>query len=103
MPVRETAPPKYDQVQPPPPEPYATASRPQTLSEFAGSFKPAPGWHETVVIHPVSKASVRVRFTLPEGEPRRVRVHRRDLVFDYGRHKVKVRFVPDGRVKVFSR
>jgi hypothetical protein len=102
-PVKETSLTKYDRVQPPPPEPYAASPKGLTLAEFAGSFQPAAGPHEAVLIHPVSKAPVKVRFTLPAGTPRKVRVHRRELVFDYGRQRVKVRFVADGNVRVIAR
>jgi hypothetical protein len=102
-PVPSAAPPKYDRVQPPPPEPVPALVRPPSISEFAGSFRPAPGSYEAVVIHPMTKAAVKVRFTLPAGTPRKVRVRRRELVFDYGRHSVRLRFVRDGQVNVAYR
>src|SRR5262249_57765286 len=81
VPSREEAPSKYDRVQPPPPEPYPAVVKARTVAEFGGSFKPKPGTHETILIHPVSKAPVTVRFSLPTGTPRKVRVHRREVVF----------------------
>jgi hypothetical protein len=88
---------------PPPPEPSARAGKPLTLAEFANNFKPAPGSYEVVLVHPVSKAPVAVRFTLPKGSPKTVRVLPRQLVFNYGRETVRLRFKADGGVKVISR
>jgi hypothetical protein len=102
-PAREEIPPQYDEVQPPPPEPSTRVARVPTVAEFATSFKPLPGAYEAVLIHPVSRAPVKVRFTLPDGPPRKVRVRRRELVFDYGRHRVKVRFIRDGSVRIITR
>jgi hypothetical protein len=45
---------------------------------------------------------VLVRFSLP-GPPRKVRVHRRELAFDYGRHKVALHFERNGGVQVTNR
>jgi hypothetical protein len=75
---------------------------PMTHHEFAQVFKPLPGKYEVSLIHPGSKCPVTVCFTLPEGCPQ-VKVHRRDLVFDYGRHEVHIRFALGGRVKVTAR
>jgi hypothetical protein len=96
-------PPRYDRVQPPPPEPLPVVVRPVTVAEFAASFRPAPGTYEAMLIHPMTKTPVKVRFTLPTGVPKKVRARRRELVFDYGRHWVKLRFVRDGGVRVASR
>src|SRR5262245_46751123 len=69
-----------------------TPAPPMTHQEFARIFKPLPGNYEVVLIHPGTHRPVPVNFTLPEGNPR-VKVHRRELVFDYGRrHQVTVRF-----------
>jgi hypothetical protein len=102
-PVAVAEPPRYDRVQPPPPEPLPVVVRPVTVAEFASSFRPAPGTYEAVLIHPMTRAPVKVRFTLPAGVPKKVRARRRELVFDYGRHWVKLRFVRDGGVRVMSR
>jgi hypothetical protein len=75
------------------------AVRPLTLREFAAVFQPAPGNHEVLLVHPLTQAPVPVRFTLPPGAPK-VRVHRRELEFDYGKREVEVRFLRGGRVKV---
>jgi hypothetical protein len=73
-----------------------------THQDFARVFKPAPGRYEVTLLHPGSKNPVRVCFTLPDGDPQ-VRVHRRELVFDYGRHEVEIRFALGGRVRVTAR
>jgi hypothetical protein len=83
----------------PPPQVLIPATRPMTHQEFAALFKPAPGTYEVVLLHPGSKCPVTVCFTLPAGCPE-VRVHRRELIFDYGRYEVEIRFQIGGRVRV---
>jgi hypothetical protein len=78
----------------------AVAARAPTLAEFAAAFKPAPGTYKVVVQHPCTGCPVEVCFTLPPGCPRKVRVHKRMLDFDYGRHDVRIRFLADGGVRV---
>jgi hypothetical protein len=97
VPVREpfTPPPPQGVVPVPPPAPQ----RALTLEEFAAAFKPIPGTHEVVLLHPGSGQPVPVSFTLPEGCPK-VHVHRRQIVFDYGKHEVEVHFRIGGRVQV---
>jgi hypothetical protein len=75
-------------------------SRAPTLDEFAKSFQPAPGKYEVVIQHPVTCEPVKVCFTLPEGCPKKVRVHPREIDFDYGKTDVSIRFIRDGRVRV---
>jgi hypothetical protein len=90
---------------PVPPAPSAVvAVRPQTLEEFAASFKPAPGTYETVLINPITKNPVKVTFSLPPGNPK-IRVFPRRLEFDYGsrRESVEIRFDRKDRVHVQSR
>jgi hypothetical protein len=88
---------------PVPPAVIVTPAPPLTHQEFARIFKPLPGKYEVVLIHPGSKRPVNVCFTLPDGCPR-VRVHHRELVFDYGRHhEVCIRFALGGRVRVINR
>jgi hypothetical protein len=80
-----------------------TPAPPMTHQEFARIFKPMPGTYEVVLVHPGTRRPVPVSFTLPDGHPR-VKVHRRELVFDYGRrHQVTVRFAVGGRVRVVNR
>jgi hypothetical protein len=81
------------------PDPRPTV-RALTLGEFASSFRPVPGPHEVVLVHPVTGAPVKVAFTLPPGSPRKVRVLRRQLDFVYPRHNVAIRFPRDGSVRV---
>jgi hypothetical protein len=85
----------------PPPAPVP-AARPMTHQEFAKAFQPGPGRYEVVLLHPGSKCPVTVCFTLPPGCPR-VIVHKRELVFDYGRHEVEIRFQIGGKVRVRER
>jgi hypothetical protein len=99
------APPAPEAVVPPPdgvplPPPQPLAVRPLTHAEFARSFQPAAGTYEVVLVHPVTCCPVKVCFTLPPGCPKKVRVERRELEFDYGRHEVEIRFERRGGVHV---
>src|SRR5262245_58801946 len=78
----------------------AAPPRALTVEEFAAAFQPAPGNHEVTLLHPRTGQPVTVQFTLPPGVPKKVRVSRRDLEFDYGRHEVDIRFLLRGRVRV---
>jgi hypothetical protein len=86
---------------PPPPVPGVVKAL--TLEEFAAAFQPCAGTHRVCLIHPRTGQPVDVEFTLPPGVPKKVRVHRRELEFDYGRQEVDVRFQLRGRVKVVYR
>jgi hypothetical protein len=86
-------------VVPPPPPAAPVVVRPMTLAEFAACFRPVPGTHEVVLLHTRKGCPVRVCFTLPPGCPR-VRLHRHELEFDYGKHEVSIRFQLCGKVKV---
>ena len=81
-------------------QPRIIVNRVPTLDEFAASFKPAPGKYEVVILHPVTCEPVKVCFCLPEGCPKKVKVHNREIDFDYGRSEVSIRFIRDGRVRV---
>jgi hypothetical protein len=86
---------------PVPVEPPARAvTRAMTPSEFVAAFRPVAGTQEVVLEHPFTRAPVTVRFDLPPGAPRKVRVNRRVLDFDYGRRHVTIRFYRDGSVRV---
>jgi hypothetical protein len=78
----------------------AAVSRAPTLDEFAATFKPRGGHYEIVIEHPMTGKPVRVSFTLPEGIPRRVNVHRRELDFEYRGKEVSLRFLRGGEVRV---
>jgi hypothetical protein len=78
----------------------AAPVRALTVEEFAAAFQPVPGNHEVILLHPRTGQPVTVQFTLPPGVPKKVRVSRRDLEFDYGRHEVDIRFLLRGRVRV---
>ena len=71
-----------------------------TLNEFAASFAPKAGRYEVDIVHPFTGKPVKVSFTLPDGSPRRVKVQRRGLDFDYGSRQVSIRFLRDGEVRV---
>ncbi len=109
-PVIVQPPPPQPLVQPPPPQqlvvppPPAVVlpTKPLTHAEFARIFQPLPGTYSVVLVHPGSGAPVPVTFTLPAGNPR-VRVLHRNLIFDYGRHEVDIRFAIHGKVKVIAR
>jgi hypothetical protein len=96
--VPPVEPPQRVIVQEPPARVVVT--RAPTLDEFAKSFQPAPGKYEVVIQHPVTCEPVKVCFTLPEGCPKKVRVHPREIDFDYGKTDVSIRFIRDGRVRV---
>jgi hypothetical protein len=94
--------PARESVQPPPPQLVVPAVQAVTLAELARTFKPAPGTYEVYLIHPGSKQPVQVVFTLPEGNPKKVKVRPRQLTFDYGKHWVKIRLALRGKVRVTS-
>ena len=71
-----------------------------TLHDFAASFKPCPGSYEVYIVHPKTGEAVKVNFSLPEGTPSKVRVARREIDFEYGKHTVEIRFRHDGSVSV---
>jgi hypothetical protein len=76
------------------------SATPPTLPVFAEAFHPQGGRHEVVLLHPATGRPVQVGFTLPDGAPRRVRVFRYRLAFDYGRQTVALVFRRDGSVHV---
>lgn len=80
--------------------PAPTPVRPPTNAEFARHFQPLPGRYEVVLLHPFTHCPVQVCFTLPPGCPKRVRVERRELEFDYGRREVEIRFYRNGGTRV---
>jgi hypothetical protein len=79
-----------------PPQP-ARADKVPTLQQFAGSFQPKGGNYDVNIVNPVTNQPTQVRFTLPEGSPRRVHVRRNEIEFDYGiRHFVRIEFDNEG-------
>jgi hypothetical protein len=97
----DVAPPQPVEVLPPPtPGPVIGVQRPLTHREFARTFKPVQGTYDVVLLHPDTCCPVRVCFTLPYGCPKRVRVERHELEFDYGRTEVELRFRRNGTVQV---
>jgi hypothetical protein len=87
----------------PPPVPLpipVVPARPPTLSEFAASFQPKGGRYSVELEHPATGRPVQINFSLPEGTPKRVKVHRRELDFEYRGKQVSIRFLRDGEVRV---
>lgn len=74
--------------------------RPPTPVEFAAGFEPTAGRHEVKLTHPTTRRPVTVRFTLPAGQPRDVRIRREQIEFDYGRSVVTLKFLASGKVRV---
>lgn len=84
-----------------PPAPLPQANGAMTLEQFAKSFEPKPGNYEVTLFNPVNKQPTTVRFTLPDGSPRRVHVRRDEIEFDYGiRRFVRIQFDLDGAMVV---
>jgi hypothetical protein len=104
QPVEVLPPPRRSGVGPVDPAPIVVPPtfpvRPPTHAEFASSFRPLPGSYEVVLLHPFTGAPVKACFNLPPGQPKKVRVERDELEFDYGRYEVEIRFNRDGRVSV---
>ena len=79
-----------------PPQPL-TPAKPLTMQEFAKSFQPKAGSYEITILSPVTKEPTPVRFTLPEGTPKRINVNGRSIEFQYGpRQFVRIEFDRDG-------
>ena len=79
-----------------PPQPTKAVAVP-TLEQFAGTFQPKGGNYEVSIMSPVTNQATLVRFSLPEGNPRRVHVRRNEIEFDYGiRHFVRIEFDNEG-------
>ncbi len=85
-----------------PPQPLQAVEAP-SLEQFSKTFRAKAGSYEVVIVNPISKKSETVRFTLPEGEPRRVLVRRDAIEFVYGIGRwVRIEFDRDG-VQVTTR
>lgn len=80
-----------------PPQPLQNGQQTMTLDQFAKSFQPKAGNYEVTLLNPVTGQATPVRFSLPEGTPRRVHVRRTEIEFDYGiRRFVRIEFDRDG-------
>jgi hypothetical protein len=95
----EIGPPRVVPPVPAPVQEPQPVLRPLTLPEFAAVFRPCAGTHQVTLLHPVTGQPVTVLFTLPPGNPR-VKLHRRNIEFDYGKHEVDITFLRNGSVKV---
>ncbi len=79
-----------------PPQPVQPAQV-MTLEAFHKSFQPKAGSYEVTLLNPATKQPTTVRFTLPEGTPRRVHVTRDSIEFVYSlRQWVRIEFDKDG-------
>jgi hypothetical protein len=79
---------------PPAPQQAANVMTPEA---FVKAFQPKAGSYEIELLNPVTQQPTPVRFTLPEGTPRRVNVTRREIEFSYGpRQFVRIEFDQDG-------
>jgi hypothetical protein len=108
--VVETPPP--NQFVPPLPKPAVDPNAPPqpvqpvqgtTIESFAKTFQAKAGAYEVTLLNPVNNQPTAVRFTLPEGTPRRVITNRDSIEFFYRiGHWVRIEFDKDG-VTVSSR
>lgn len=105
-------PPVQPPFQPPAPRPLPDPNAPPqpidpaqatTLEAFSKTFQAKAGSYEVTLLNPVSNQPTAVRFTLPEGTPRRVIVNRDSIEFVYRIGQwVRIEFERDG-VRVTSR
>jgi hypothetical protein len=71
-----------------------------TVGEFLATFKPTPGQHDVVLLHPFTHKPVQVRFWLPPGVSG-VYPRRHSLLFDAPHYwRVEIWFKPLGGVEV---
>ena len=79
-----------------PPPPLQPVQAP-TLEAFSKTFQAKAGSFDVTLINPVTKQPTSVRFSLPEGTPRRVVVTRDSIEWVYGlRQWVRIEFDRDG-------
>jgi hypothetical protein len=95
--------PKFQVPDDGPPPPVQQGPMAMTAEAFVKSFQPKAGSYEVTILNPITKQPTPVRFTLPEGTPKRVNVNRREIEFFYGpRNFVRIEFDRDG-AQVISR
>jgi hypothetical protein len=98
---------------PPPPQPVPEAKnappppvqpvQAPTLEAFSKTFQAKAGSYDVTLINPITKAPTPVRFSLPEGTPRRVIVTRDSIEWVYAlRQWVRIEF-DKGGATVISR
>ena len=81
-----------------PPQPVQPVQA-MTLEAFAKSFQPKAGSYELPLINPLTKQPTNVRFTLPEGTPKRIHTNRDSIEFVYGLCQwVRIEFDRDGAI-----
>jgi hypothetical protein len=82
-----------------PDAPKSLVENPLTLQAFAKSFQAKEGSYQVKIVNPVTKTPTTVRFSLPEGSPRRVTLRENEIEFHYGlRHFVRIQFDEDGAI-----
>ncbi len=68
-----------------------------TLEQFVKNFQPKAGNYDVSIVNPVNNKATNVKFTLPEGNPRRVHLRQNEIEFDYGiRRFVRIEFDNEG-------
>lgn len=81
------------------PAPRAVSEKKLSLKDFAETFQPRGGNYSVSIINPVNKQLTPVRFSLPEGTPREVRVMSESVEFNYGPQQfVRIQFDKDGAI-----
>jgi hypothetical protein len=104
--VVQPMPPGKESFPVPPPQPLPEQIPPPlqqgqvpTLDSFVKTFQPKAGSYEVTILNPVTKQPQAVRFSLPEGQPRRVIVNRDSIEFVYSlRQFTRIEFDRDGVV-----
>lgn len=98
FPAKDNAPAVNDPKVGPPPAPLPAQAEPvMSLAQFAKSFQAKAGSYEIDLINPVTNQPTRVRFTLPDGTPKRVEVRNNEIEFRYGPLRfVRIEFDKDG-------
>ena len=95
LPMQPAVPGQNNLVPPPLPVPLQAAY--PTLNDFARTFQPRAGHYDVTIVNPVTKQPTQVRFSLPEGSPRRVIVNRDEIEFRYGLLRfVRIQFDANG-------
>jgi hypothetical protein len=70
------------------------------VKEFAAVFRPIPGLHKVLILHPNTRQPVEVCFELPPGNLKKVYADRTEIDFRYARSEVQIHFRKNGRVDV---
>ena len=83
----------------PVPAPQPLPGQAQSLEVFAKTFQPKAGTYEVTLVNPANQQPTAVRFTLPEGTPRRVITTPDSVEFFYRiGHWVRIEFDRGGAI-----